>query len=314
MRTTTLSFSCLFLAVLAPAQSVAVAISTLTPVTLQATLFAQQNQTSQAPGPLPQSGWLVAEVPQHTFYGAEISWSRVATPTLSEAMLSARCSVGVAGATATTGQTEFLVELTGSVPGIPGFVDLLRTDTLLPGSQYPLVAVDIDNDGTIDFNSAPASFTFPVVFGTTPKRLRVVMSAQLSGPGLAGSELRVRARPDNALTITQNAAGCPNWLVVTPVFAQRGLQLVPDMLGGIDVYVVGLSQQPLLMPPQNGLPCLLVPSPDIVLLDTTGSLDIPLPATLRPITFHVQVVQVRLPPFSQTTGLVTSDGYTIHAQ
>jgi hypothetical protein len=311
----TLAVSCLALAALAPAQGVAVAISALTPVTLQATLGAQQNQASLAPGPLSAFGQVGAPVPPpYAYSGAQIQWSLHEEAALSQAMLAAGCSVVIGGSTASIGQSEFLVEFTGSAPTMPGFLDLLRDDMLEPGSPYPLVAVDVDNDGTIDFANVPASFTFPVVFGPTPKVLRVVMAAHLPGPGIASSQLRLRARPDNGLTITQNAAGCAHPLGLTPVFAQRGLRLTPMPLGGINVFVVGLSQQPVLLPPQYGLPCLLVPSPDIVLLDTTGELTIPLPATLRPITFHVQVVQVQFPPLSLNTGLVTSDGFTIHAQ
>jgi hypothetical protein len=92
-------------------------------------------------------------------------------------------------------------------------------------------------------------------------------------------------------------------------FADRGVVVSGDP----GFVVIGLSTQPLLLGPAPlpaSIPwaCLLMPAPDIVLFVPNG-LHVPLPASLRPVQFHVQTVYV-----SSGFSLWTSDGYTVTAQ
>ncbi|MFK7739511.1 MAG: hypothetical protein AB8H80_04240 [Planctomycetota bacterium] len=61
--------------------------------------------------------------------------------------------------------------------------------------------------------------------------------------------------------------------------------------GTLTVAVLGLAQLPMLLP---GTPdCLLLPRPDVVVpLGPQGVYQQPIPAAVRPITVHVQAVQM----------------------
>jgi hypothetical protein len=76
--------------------------------------------------------------------------------------------------------------------------------------------------------------------------------------------------------------------------------------------VVGLAQQPILLPQLGPAPCILVPRPD-VLLPVLPSQDvtfgIPLPASVRPVTLQGQLVY--LEPQGQ---LSVSDAWAVSAQ
>jgi hypothetical protein len=81
---------------------------------------------------------------------------------------------------------------------------------------------------------------------------------------------------------------------------------MPQPPGTIAVIVVGFAPQPAFLGLNAGLPCLLLPSPDVLVVQPVVSL--PLPASVRPVTLYVQGVSVT------TQGLLTTDGYQVTAQ
>ncbi|MFN3242498.1 MAG: hypothetical protein ACE37K_13425 [Planctomycetota bacterium] len=94
--------------------------------------------------------------------------------------------------------------------------------------------------------------------------------------------------------------------VALPAFPQSGVLFGVGVASGPAVAVYGLGVQPTLLPNSGALqPCLLVPSPDLVVLIPPNGHLLGLPAAVRPITVYVQGV-VLLP-----TGLGTSNGFVV---
>jgi len=56
-----------------------------------------------------------------------------------------------------------------------------------------------------------------------------------------------------------------------------------------------------------GLPCILLPTPDILLFEPSGQFHLPLPAIVRPLTFFAQGVTV------SQLGLLSTDGFVVSA-
>ena len=113
----------------------------------------------------------------------------------------------------------------------------------------------------------------------------------------------------------QAAAGCApapsnHALSIAPAFANAGvgLDLVPSQ--DLTVLVLGLAQQPLLLPGGVLAPCLVVPAPDVLLVVPPSVYfwsQVPLPAAVRPVTFHAQAVRLA------ASGLLTTDAFSVVA-
>lgn len=97
--------------------------------------------------------------------------------------------------------------------------------------------------------------------------------------------------------------GClaDDWLRLEQAFAHDGVRMgVPA--GGLGVAVLGLGAQPLLLSTYGDLPCRLLPSPDVLLVLPPNGLDLPIPAAVRPFTFHTQTVWIEGQALPTTTG------------
>ena len=77
------------------------------------------------------------------------------------------------------------------------------------------------------------------------------------------------------------------------------------------VAVLGLGTQPTLLPPSplSPVPCLLLPSPDLVLLMPPSGFDLPIPPAVRPLNLYVQGVELGL----ATSQLSTLQGFLVQA-
>jgi len=194
-------------------------------------------------------------------------------------------------------------------------IDLERIYAGFGTSPQPTVAIDIGNDGTIEYPDLPVGqvFTVPgLLAGPTPLQIRISVSAVVTGVGSQSTtDLAVRVRPDNACTFVQTTTGClpgqPGMEEPEPVFADHGVDLhfSPGLL------VASTVAAPTMWGPSSPLPfatqCLLYPQPDILLWEPGGHVHIALPAALRPQAFHVQAV------FLAPVGIVASDAYQVTA-
>ncbi len=300
-----------------PCQTVTTRVLAATPLTATCVAGPSTDQASQPAGPLPASGFITAAVggaPPQSLASSQIGWDRLDEAWQSQAVLRHALFVdpSVQGAAA-AGPNAFVVEFTSTAP-TPIVLEASRFSILTPGAPWPLVGIDVGNDGSIEYPNvwanAPVMLAATTI-GAVPLQVRVVFTSQLPGSGSSFSTVAITARPDNALHSVRNVLQCSTAFMTdpVPVFAGRGVALGGDP----HVYVVGMTTQPLLLqqapfPASVPWPCLLMPSPDIVLFAPTGLL-IPLPAAVRPVQFHVQGVFV-----SPLGGLWTTDGYTVTAQ
>jgi hypothetical protein len=99
-----------------------------------------------------------------------------------------------------------------------------------------------------------------------------------------------------------------------PVFSNSGYVFRADapFASRPAVMVVGLAQQPILLPQIGPAPCVLVPRPDVLLPVSplqVVTLAIPLPPSVRPMTLQGQLV------FLEAQGqLSVSDAWAVSAQ
>jgi len=110
------------------------------------------------------------------------------------------------------------------------------------------------------------------------------------------------------VTAKRNVLGCSySSLVATPVFGLDGIR-IGDPLWNVHVlvFVFGWDLQPVMLPSLTSN-CLLMPSPDdLVLLPPQPWFDLAIPTAVRPLSLYVQGVNA--------INLQTSDGFLISAQ
>lgn len=314
----TLSLGVLFpvLAAAAHAQTVTASLAAATPFTASVTVGGVTTQVTQPAGPLPNQGLLYTNHGAPTPFLVEsfVDWVTGQVPRGTAVELRHQLLADFMPSTTVTATSEMVVTFTASAAA-PAKIMFNAWSNLSPGAPQPQVAVDLGNDGSIEFTNLAnwgPQLAQLAVLGPTPVTLRVIMTSQVAGPGHSSTTFELWALPYNNLSIAQNAVACSAGSAEmpepVPVFADRGIDLVAVPSGStLGVFVLGLNLQPLLLPPQQGLPCLLTPSPDIVLFVPTNQVRVPLPAAVRPVTLHAQWVAVT------ATGLAVTEGWTIAA-
>ncbi|HEX6813485.1 MAG TPA: hypothetical protein VF384_17835 [Planctomycetota bacterium] len=303
----------LVLATTLSAQSVGVSLSALTPLQTVVANGAAINTATWPAGPLTSYHSFGATLPgpsapQATVFWSFLGWNNHAFVELLHSLANPGA---VPTVTATTGSHEFLAELTATAP-VSADIRISRVDHVVAGAVSPTVQLDYDNDGTIDVASVSTASPLLLTrqYGPQPFRVRIVVNASLSGVEHTSTHLTLEATPHNDLTITEVIAPCfatgPFPPSVQPSFFGRGVTLVAAQYAGtLGLVVVGFSPQPALLGSSSGLPCILLPSPDIVLV--TSGLEVPLPASLRPLTFFAQGVTWT------PNGLLTNEGFAVTA-
>lgn len=301
-----------------PCQVVTTQLSAATPLNMHCVAGAATDQATLPIGAMPPSGFIAAVLPgpsilQATAY-AQLSWGSQSDVAHAEVLLRQALVVYPVAQGAADAGGEVVVEFAAPV-ATPVEIDAELFAALSPGVPWPLIAIDVGNDGTIEITGIQMTTgPFPLAtttLGTQPLQVRIVFASQLPGAGNSLTALTLTARPYNDVHSVRNVLGCGTAFMTDPVpiFTNRGVAVGGDA----QFYVVGLSMQPLLLQPAPypasiPWPCLVMPAPDIVVFSLTG-LQIPLPAAVRPVTFHVQGVFV-----SPANGLWTTDGYTVTAQ
>lgn len=300
------------------AQTIVTTITAVTPIAVQATVGGVSQQAFLLPGPLPDSGDVSLGGSIFSPAQGGVSWTTEVDDSWVEVSLVNSLLVQPPpGATADVSipPHEFLVtfQALGTTGAYPAAVRLFRASSLSPGQPFPTVSIDIDDNGTIDLPNLQATplIGLPVADLTLGKRLRVIMHTPTATSGFSGTEVTLFLEPRIDAGWLQTALGCSNFggdalLEPVPLIANRGVRLELSV-GNPTVFVLGFQQQALVLPPQNNSFCLLVAQPDVVLFVPSGRLDIPLPPSVRPVTFEAQAV-VLLP-----TGLAPTDAWSIGA-
>lgn len=300
------------------AQTIVTTITAVTPIAVQATVGGVSQQAFLLPGPLPDSGDVSLGGSIFSPVQASVSWNTEVSDSWVEVSLQNSIVVqpppGVT-ADAVIPPHEFLVtfQALGTSGAYPAYVRLFRSSGLSPGQPFPTVSIDVDDNGTIDFPNLQAT---PLIGLMVPdlslgKTLRVILHTPTATSGFSGTNVSLFLEPLIDAGWFQTALGCSNFggdalLEPVPLIANRGVRLELSV-GNPSVFVLGFQQQQLVLPPQNSSFCLLVAQPDVVLFVPSGRLDIPLPPSVRPVTFEAQAV-VLLP-----TGLAPTDAWSIWA-
>ena len=192
------------------------------------------------------------------------------------------------------GQGEIVVTVAGNGPGpLPVRFEGLASQT---GNLFASVLADVGNDGSFDWQFGTGfalAGSAPDIVGQ-PLQVRFRFEATATTPGGASFDLVLRVLPDNGIYVFPIPTNCglSNRFTVRTLF-DNTLSDIVTRSDGTAWHVLGLSPQPTLLPPaltQTGVPCLLVPAPDAAI--RTGTLFLPIPPALRPITLHAQLLDI----------------------
>jgi hypothetical protein len=269
------------------------------PVATQVSVQTVQGQSTNPvwPGPVAASSSVVAQV--GLFDRAESQWSTFAGATVAGFEGRVRLDLANPGV-ASVHPGELLFTLTVPAGGSV-LLDYAITVQAPAGVPMPRVEIDVGNDGTVDLTQAsilPQTIGVPAT--GLPMPFRVTIDAALAIPGSLRAEVRITARPSNGVAVNRLYAGC--------TFLEL-LRVLPTWSGGIAyhgwvsspldpvVAVLGLQVQPTLLS-SGGLPCLLFPTPDVlVFLPSSTTHTLAIPQAVRPFEFWLQGVH----PFALET-------------
>lgn len=293
------------------AQSVSVSLESLTGISLSRTDGGGLAQAQLPAGPV--AAWGGISTGPFMSALASVGWNSSSTPHDATVWLAQDLLAGGAGSSAQASAHEFLVTFTANGTA-PSVLRITRYSNLTAGTTYPGISIDIGNTGNaLPIGANPISAAMPAL-GAQSLEVRVVFDAAMVTNGAVYSQLDFELLPDNQLAFVPSATSCiwpgPVTLGLAPSFVQRGVEITAPITQGPSVLVIGWSASPFLLPTTVPLPCLVVPSPDVLLLvppNVVVSLQVPLPAAVRPATFHAQVVT--LAPI----GLLAGDAYVIQA-
>lgn len=295
------------------AQSVTATITALTPLTVAGTVGGQTVTASQPAGLLVPGASLLVQPFAASVHQAYVSWSTYEHESETSATLFHWLEAPTAPSVLQAGPHEFLISISATAT-VPGILQLQSTAWASAFAFAPLLSIDLGNDGQIDFpdiSGGSGTIDLPGwVFDTQPTLVRIIASASLQGAGESFSQFTVRALPANDASVWTSAIGCATTAGISHlrVFQDRGIDFrAQSLLPHPTVLVIGLGQQPALLPANQGITCLLLPAPDIILWNPTGYYHVPLPAALRPVVFYAQGVEVA------PTGLLPTDAFGVSA-
>lgn len=290
----------------APAQISATLVA-VTPISLSASTSAGTMTNVLPPGFLGDGALLTIQDPSG-FARASYSIGFDTSDWQVHCSVSQIAQVDAAGGSASAGPIAVLLRLTSPVATFAA-IDFAFLDHTIPGSPQPMASVDLGNDGIFEFqNGGLVLPTSMVPLGPQPLDILIVTHASLSQTGMVQALLNLTLTPVNDLIVSQAAVGCGAPSSTLASFVDRGIDLNFNPAAHPTVVAFGLSTQPALLPPFGGLPCLLIPSPDVLLLNPfQGSIHVPLPLAVRPVTFWAQGAGIA------PSGLVLSDAYRIQA-
>ena len=286
-----------------------VAVTAATPITAFTQIGGTLSTNTQPAGPLPASGQ------------TSISWLPLAAAGLSHAAdfsatrfsfdAQAFCSVGSGAGLAAGLQApvELLLSLTSPTP-VQMRLDFVQRLFGPAGMPMPLLEVDVGDDGSIEFSAAsssPPSLQL-ITVSAVPVPIRVRLGLQLAFAGDGEVSVAIVGRPANT-DVLPVFPGCSSEVVVYEPRFDGGLDYaIVTQSFGPAVMVFGLAPQPLLLGSQFSLPCLLLPSPDaVLLLPPQSTQTLVIPPSVRPLQFWGQLVEV------SPIGLRTNDAVRITA-
>lgn len=215
---------------------------------------------------------------------------------------------------ATVDEHEILVSLQSSAPrAIRILAEIASTATA--GQPAPRLDIDLNDNGVVDGDTFSGGFeTGAMLIGGSaiPLRLTVGGGAAVTNGEAAAFHVEVllRVLPVNDVTILRTGIGCTAGLgfLVNEAFDHRGVRLGLQSALNPHVIVLGLTVHPTVVS-TVGLPCILMPAPEVLVLGQPGGIDLPIPPAVRPFSFHAQAVALSAFTFQ----LMFSDSYYVLA-
>lgn len=185
----------------------------------------------------------------------------------------------------------------------------IQIDTSLlatAGVPAPAFYIDMDDDGTADFQGGPPApqITFARVLSPTPTLVRVHVDSTLAIAGSLQAGLSVTVLPTHATQVDVVLFGCsvPYHLYAFRTFGggiEFGTFGLPPTAPVLLVF--GLSVFPFVLPSAAPSPCIVLPTIDIVtLIPSPNGYSLPLPPSVRPVTFWAQAVPLTPAGFEAT--------------
>lgn len=294
-----------------PAQQVFLDASATAPMVVTAALPGDVSSQSQPAGPLPLFGLLQAQTAGFEVT-ARANWSFWASTQAATFDLHlSTVAAPLPGASATSGEHEVLVQLRSSVP-MTADLQLSATLAATAGTPTPLVRIDVYDDGLGDLSEASPYGTVVLNLSPTPVPVRLRARVEAGAGGLQNVHVGLRLVPHNDLTIVPFVTGCTDEsaLTATPSFLGQGLdfQVVSGTPQDLHVLVLGLAAAPIVLPPIAGLPCILLPQPELVIpLPPWSYLEhVSIPPAVRPLQLFAQAARFGSAGILLTDGLMVS--------
>ena len=165
------------------AAQVAVTLTALTPITTTATEGLVTATNTQPAGPLANAYMEVSSTIPGTGTTARFESSAEVTTIAAYCSMGAGCSNNTASAVTSCNTVEVLANFTAAVPTRVRLA--VEFDSALsPGATVPLAAVDVDNNGSLDYvNGTQTGFFQPRIIGPLGWQFRVILDADLWQPG-----------------------------------------------------------------------------------------------------------------------------------
>lgn len=282
------------------AQTVTVTTEALTPLPVTMSQGGQAWTQSLPAGPLAGSGNVTTILPGAVDY-AQLRWGSNVSAIAATHSLELSTQLYAADY-AQVGVGEVLVTFTGSgLASMPCVFDVFVT------GQAANMFIDVGNNGTFDWLYGQGTGSADIA--TQPLQLRIRFDTITAQAGSRYSTLNVRVRPAYDIHVFRLSTSCgssADFSVDTlfdPTFAD-----IRSSSSHTSWHVLGLTSQPVLLPialTQTTAPCMLIPSPDVIL--RTGGVFLKIPPVIRPATLYLQLVDLT------PAGLRVSDTFQVIA-
>lgn len=293
-------------------QGVVIAPAVARPSVCIASAGPQWNSQVMPTGPMARGGTFSAQIHVPSVdVVAFTQWDTYTGDTFARfSFYQAASSGGYAGGYALS-DFELLLQLSSSVP-TPVMISLGHATNGGAGSTLPSLSVDIGDDGYPELLETSVGVRYVSVgLGPQPIAVRIRMAASAAGVASGvDQQMIMQLVPVYPIACDRVMLGCDiNSLPCVQTFAgEIELDTSLNLWPGLLVFGLGIQATPLPASVAVSPLCLLLPSPDVVLLVPPAPHRLSIPARVRPLTLWTQ--EVVLTP----QGLATTDGYRIEAR
>ena len=267
------------------------------------TAFGASVQTSSLPaGPMAAAGSLQSQQASST--NSTLTWYSTTTPTWMSMnlQLDASANSTVAASAAAIAAVEVVMQVSSPTPRATRLV-LNRNYSATAGAPTPQLRIDVGDDGSYELMESWPQSSVGIVMqlGPTPLPIRLSAGMLVTGHQAAQGDLAVQCMPADPVSLA--GPGCTGvFYEPQPTFAGDLLLSTSNAWPDPSLAVIGLSYAPVVFPSFPQTFCLLVPSPDLlILLPASGTETLVVPPAARPITLWTQAIPLDGGPLTMTS-------------